>query len=162
MGARGSSHIEWDPFTLVCLSYRDLDLIVIALPYVHNRFSFVPAYSLVNHELSLYTRKPAKAGAKGKQKAKVEAKAKTGKGTNRNLTNSKSVEIKDGNTPKCMQSMVVDATALAAEIEQHSLPTGKERTNRSQSTISASNTEKSSINTVATVPVNNKPARRPT
>ena len=80
MGARGSSHIEWDPFTLVCLSYRDLDLIVIALPYVHNRFSFVPAYSLVNHELSLYTRKPAKAEVEGKHKAKVEAKAKTGKG----------------------------------------------------------------------------------
>ena len=99
---------------------------------------------------------------RGSTRLKWKQKQRQERGTNRNLVNSKSVEIKDGNTPKCMQSMVVDATALAAEIEQHSLPTGKERTNTSQSTISASNTEKSSINTVATVPVNNKPARRPT
>ena len=66
------------------------------LSRVHARFSSVPAYSLVNHELSLYTRKPAKAEVEGKQKAKVEAKAKTGKGTNRNVVNSKSVKMEDG------------------------------------------------------------------
>ena len=56
------------------------------LSRVHARFSSVPAYSLVNHELSLYTRKPAKAEVEGKHKAKVEAKAKTGKGDESELS----------------------------------------------------------------------------